>query len=221
MADETDTTEDIADGEDAAPTKKKMAGKTLVLFVILPALLVVGGGGAAAMMLLGGEKETAVVADDAKAGKDAAPKDEPGKAGGDDPKGGDDKKDDGGKGGDDKGGGGGDKPKAIKQIGSSGDPSFYTLPEMLVNLNSGSGRQAYLKLKLTFETDNPAIFDKLDPILPRVQDQFQMFLRELRIEDLDGTAGQYRLRRELLRRVNLAIAPDYVDAVLIEEMLVQ
>ena len=57
--------------------------------------------------------------------------------------------------------------------------------------------------------------------IPRVTDQFNGFLRELRTDDLSGSAGAYRLRLELLRRVNLVIAPMQINAVLIEEMLVQ
>jgi flagellar FliL protein len=41
------------------------------------------------------------------------------------------------------------------------------------------------------------------------------------MEDIAGSAGYSRLQLELLKRVNLAIAPAQVDAVLIEEMLVQ
>ena len=56
--------------------------------------------------------------------------------------------------------------------------------------------------------------------MPRLQDMFQTFLRELRPEDLAGSEGTYQLRTELLRRVNLVIAPSKVNAVLIEEMLI-
>ena len=57
--------------------------------------------------------------------------------------------------------------------------------------------------------------------MPRLQDMFTGFVRELRPEDLSGSAGTYQLRAEILRRVNLIAAPGKVDAVLIEEMLVQ
>ena len=40
-------------------------------------------------------------------------------------------------------------------------------------------------------------------------------------EDLAGSSGTFQLRAEILRRVNLIAAPGKVDAVLIEEMLVQ
>jgi flagellar FliL protein len=57
--------------------------------------------------------------------------------------------------------------------------------------------------------------------LPRVEDTFQVFVRELRASDLDGSAGVYRLREELLRRVNVAVYPAKVDAVLFKDIIVQ
>lgn len=101
------------------------------------------------------------------------------------------------------------------------DVVFYELPEMLVNISSEDGRAAYLKLKLTLEVDSEETVEEIEPAMPRVLDRFQGFLRELRVEDLNGSLGSYRLRLELLRRVNLAVAPLEVRAVLIEEMLVQ
>lgn len=46
-------------------------------------------------------------------------------------------------------------------------------------------------------------------------------MRELRPSDLDGSAGMYRLKEELLRRVNMTVYPAKVDAVLFKELLVQ
>jgi hypothetical protein len=83
------------------------------------------------------------------------------------------------------------------------------------------GRPAYLKLRLTLEAPDDATVATLTEHVPRVTDQFNGFLREMRTDDLAGSAGAYRLRLELLRRVNLVIAPSQVNAVLIEEMLVQ
>jgi flagellar FliL protein len=95
------------------------------------------------------------------------------------------------------------------------------LTELLVNVSTADGRPSNLKLKLTLEAADQDVVDAVEPQLPRVMDQFQSFLRELRVDDLSGSAGSYRLRLELLRRVNLAVAPAQVNAVLIEEMLVQ
>lgn len=99
--------------------------------------------------------------------------------------------------------------------------TFYTLPDLIVNIQSPDGRTTYLKLKLTLETKDAAAATALQKQYPRLKDMFQSFLRELRPEDLAGSAGSYQLRAEILRRVNLIAAPAKVDAVLIEEMLVQ
>ena len=56
---------------------------------------------------------------------------------------------------------------------------------------------------------------------PRIIDHFQVYLRELRVEDLRGSAGIYRLREELLARVNAAVKPTKVENVLFREVLVQ
>lgn len=98
---------------------------------------------------------------------------------------------------------------------------FYDLPDILVNLNS-TGRQAsYLKLKVALEHQDPLSTPKLNELLPRVIDNFQIYLRELRPDDLVGSAGLYRLKEELLIRVNQAVAPLKINDVLFKEMLIQ
>jgi len=97
---------------------------------------------------------------------------------------------------------------------------FYTLPDLVVNMQTPDGKPTFLKLKLTFELPDHATADELDPEMPRLNDMFQTFLRELRPEDLSGSQGTYQLRMELQRRVNLVIAPSKVNSVLIEEMLI-
>ncbi|MBX3430207.1 MAG: flagellar basal body-associated FliL family protein [Hyphomonadaceae bacterium] len=184
-----------AEGE--APAKKKMSGKMLVLFIILPAVLVLGGGGAAAFLLLGGG-----------GGEQHAEANEGhGKA----------------KGGHGEAEGAGEAVPGPNgtTIMHGDDVVFVTLPEMLVNIQGPEGRPAYLKLTLTLEAPDDATVTALGEHIPRVTDQFNGFLREMRTDDLSGSAGAYRLRLELLRRVNLVIAPMQINAVLIEEMLVQ
>lgn len=198
---------------DAAP-KKKLAGKTLVLFIILPALLILGGGGAAAMLLLGGGKEKAEAHASADHGEKKAKADKHAKKK-------DEKKKDG-HGKDDKKGGHGEKDATAAAKVTEGDGVYYvTLPDILVNIGSADGGAAFLKLRLTIEAPDEDVVGVLKPNLPRITDQFQSFLRELRVDDLAGSAGAYRLRLELLRRVNLVAAPAQANAVLIEEMLVQ
>lgn len=98
---------------------------------------------------------------------------------------------------------------------------YVDLPDMTVNLSSVDGRAAFLKLKVALEVSDKATVDKITPVLPRVLDAFQVYLRELRSSDLDGSAGLYRVKEELQRRINTAIAPSHVDAVLFKEILVQ
>ena len=97
---------------------------------------------------------------------------------------------------------------------------FYTPPDIVANMETADGKPTFLKLKLTFELPDHDTADTLDENMPRLQDMFQTFLRELRPEDLSGSEGSYALRMELLRRVNLVIAPAKVNTVLIEEMLI-
>jgi flagellar FliL protein len=98
---------------------------------------------------------------------------------------------------------------------------FYDIPDMTVNLSASPDRPQYLRVKVTLEVDNAHVIDALKPVMPRVIDTFQTHLRELRVTDLEGSAGLFRLRDELTRRVNLAIAPNRIRAVLFRELVVQ
>ncbi len=98
---------------------------------------------------------------------------------------------------------------------------FYDLPELLVNLNTGGRKTSYLKIRISLELEKAEDQAKMEALMPRVIDNFQVYLRELRVNDLKGSAGMYRLREEMLTRVNAAVAPARVNDVLFKEMLVQ
>jgi flagellar FliL protein len=100
---------------------------------------------------------------------------------------------------------------------------FLDMPDVLVNLSQagGSDRTQYLKVKVTLELPDQAMSAQIQPVMPRLMDAFQTYLRELRPTDLDGSAGLYRLKEELTRRVNAAIAPSRINAVLFKEIVVQ
>ncbi len=194
---------DSAEGEDGAAPKKK---KLPLLFIAIPAALVVLGGGGGAAFFLMQPKPASAEADGHGA----------------------EKKDDHGKKAEKKGGGGhgaasgGPADASLGVIAEGPDGvTFFTLPDMVVNIQAPDGRPTFLKLKLTLETRDAHVAEQLQAEMPRMQDMFQGFLRELRPEDLAGPAGSFQLRAEILRRVNLIAAPGKVDAVLIEEMLVQ
>jgi flagellar FliL protein len=99
---------------------------------------------------------------------------------------------------------------------------FVDLPEIMVNLSStGAERTQYLRIKVVLELPEQKMVELIQPIMPRVIDTFQTYLRELRSSDLDGSAGLYRLKEELTRRVNASISPSRINAVLFKEIVVQ
>ena len=98
---------------------------------------------------------------------------------------------------------------------------FYDLPEMLVNLQSNGRKASYLKISIALELVDEDSVQAVETVVPRIIDNFQVYLRGLRIEDLQGTAGLERLREELLLRVNTAAKGKHVSDVLFKEMLIQ
>ena len=113
--------------------------------------------------------------------------------------------------------------KETKAAAATAKPTtFMDVPEVLVNLsNVGADRTQYLKIKVVLELPDPTLQPQIQTAMPRVMDAFQTYLRELRPSDLDGSAGLYRLKEELTRRVNAAISPSRVNAVLFKEIVVQ
>jgi flagellar FliL protein len=191
----TDAPADAAEAapEGEAPDGGKKKPPIMMLAIAgAAALVVVGGGGGAAFFLMA-----------PKGGKAEAPKAHKHEK----------------KGGDGKDAKPGDKNAAQISDGPNG-VIYYTLPDMVVNMQSADGKPTFLKLKLTFELPDDSVVDAIEPNRPRLQDMFQTFLRELRPEDLAGSQGAYQLRMEILRRVNLVVAPAKVNSVLIEEMLI-
>jgi len=99
--------------------------------------------------------------------------------------------------------------------------AFLDIPDIIVNIQTPDSTPAYLKLSVTLELDKVEEKATIEPVMPRIIDRFQGYLRELRVEDIRGSAGVMRLKEELLRRVNLAAAPTPVREVLLKEMIVQ
>ena len=101
--------------------------------------------------------------------------------------------------------------------------AFPDVPDITVNLAQAPGqeRQAFLRLKLALEVSDPKVIAQIQPLMPRLLDTFQVYLRELRSSDLEGSAGVYRLKEELVRRTNIAVYPAKIEAVLFKDVLVQ
>ncbi|HEY4345111.1 MAG TPA: flagellar basal body-associated FliL family protein [Parvibaculum sp.] len=153
-----------AEGGEEGPAKRKLSGKVLILYIVLPLVLLIGAGVGVYMSGLLGSHEPA-------------------------------------------------KPVAAV-------PVFYDLPDFLVNL-SGPAPQHFLKMKVTLQLVDAEAAKRFDAELPRVLDAFQVFLRELRPEDVEGSAGMLRVKEELLRRINLAIQPPLATDILFKEVIVQ
>ncbi|SFL50974.1 flagellar basal body-associated protein FliL [Methylobacterium pseudosasicola] len=181
------------DGEAGADAAPKSKKMLFIIIGAVALLVVVGGGGAFMMMGQGGNAE----------GKAAA-------AGG------------GGHGG---GHGGGGHGEAAKGVGPDGKKPivFVELREMLLNLSPDMPQEKakYAKLRLALELKDAGVEEEVKPLMPRIEDTLQVYMRELRVSDLTGSVGLYRLREELLRRVNVAVYPAKVEAVLFKDVIVQ
>jgi len=112
--------------------------------------------------------------------------------------------------------------QAATEDPATAEPSFYfEVPKIEANLSSASKRGNYLSLSLWLEVKNEEESKKLAGVMPRIIDQFQVYLRSLRIEDLQGADGVQRMRDELLMRAKAAAKPVEVKDVLIKAMLAQ
>jgi len=114
-----------------------------------------------------------------------------------------------------------DKEAAAAAADAKAKTVYYSLGDMIVNLSGEGKHPNYLKVKVSLELADEKDLPMMETIKPRIIDNFQVYLRELRIEDLRGSAGMYRLREELLMRVTEAAQPIRVRDVLFQEMLVQ
>jgi flagellar FliL protein len=111
--------------------------------------------------------------------------------------------------------------KAAGEDAKSSAPVYVDLPDLVANLAMPSGKPTYIKLQAKLEVSKQEDADKVKQAMPRLQDMFQTYLREMRPEELRGSMGTYRLREELLGRANVAVAPTRVNDVLFTQMLIQ
>jgi flagellar FliL protein len=108
-----------------------------------------------------------------------------------------------------------DLPETPPQI------SYVDMDEMIANIQSSDGNPVYLKLVVSLEVTSPEEKAGIEALKPRIRDQFQAYLRELRPDDLKGSAGVMRIKEELVRRTNAAAAPYKVRDVLLKDMIIQ
>jgi flagellar protein FliL len=100
-------------------------------------------------------------------------------------------------------------------------PVFFDMPEIVANLNATGRRASYIRLRSKLELSKPEDAAVVQAAMPRLLDLFSTYLREMRPEELRGSAGTQRLREELIARATLAAAPAKVTDVLFTELLLQ
>ena len=118
-------------------------------------------------------------------------------------------------------GGGSDEEMAASAAEPKTPPVFHDMPEFLVNISNDAGPARYLKMRVAIEVENAEVLANVQTMMPRVVDGFQVYLRELRPEDLDGSAAIVRMKEELLRRLNHTVEPYVINDVLFKEVVVQ
>jgi flagellar protein FliL len=110
---------------------------------------------------------------------------------------------------------------ASAEAARAATPIYIDLPEMVANLNSNPQRPSYVKLVARLEVTKQEDVERVKAAMPRLQDLFLTYMREMRPQELRGSGGTYRLREELIARANLAAAPARINDVLFTQMLVQ
>ncbi|MET3412386.1 flagellar basal body-associated protein FliL [Methylobacterium sp. 1030] len=100
---------------------------------------------------------------------------------------------------------------------------FVDVREMLLNLSPElpQDKAKYAKVRISLELKDAKVEEEVKPLMPRVEDALQVYMRELRASDITNSMGLFRLREELLRRINIALYPAKVDAVLFKDVIVQ
>lgn len=100
-------------------------------------------------------------------------------------------------------------------------PVFMDMPEIVANLNAPGRRPVFMRLRSKLEVSRPEDIAVLQNAMPRLLDLFQVYLREMRPEEMRGSIGTQRLREELMLRANLAASPARITDILFTEILVQ
>lgn len=117
--------------------------------------------------------------------------------------------------------------EATEEHAEQADPAlapntnYVDLEEFLVNLNNPGKQVSFLKMTVTLEIPNMKTKETVESKMPLIRDTFQIYLRELRNSDLQGSAGIHRLREELLMRVNKITDPYPITNILFKEIIVQ
>ncbi|MEM9625097.1 MAG: flagellar basal body-associated FliL family protein [Pseudomonadota bacterium] len=98
---------------------------------------------------------------------------------------------------------------------------FVDLPDLLLNLNVTGKRLRFLKVVTSLEVASEEMAEIVRQMTPRILDNLHLYFRSVSPEELAGPDGVYRIKEDLLVRINDTIQPAVVRDVLVKEMLVQ
>ena len=194
MAEDTEdeTREDGVEGEEGEEEAKKGGLKKMILFIGLPVILVILGGVAGALFFLGGgEEEVVAEGEHGEAHGEASAE---GYADG------------------------------AEHYSENEIPEIFRFEEPFINSIRGEDGRTVLfqvQIAVVFTDHDLAEILAREDIQILLRDEYNDFLRGLRMEDLDGSTGSHRIRMELIRRTNLVLAPKTVDGVLLPDLVLQ
>jgi flagellar protein FliL len=105
--------------------------------------------------------------------------------------------------------------------GDADSSSYIEVPQVIVNLRSGDGQARFLKLRFILVAASSGQVESIKERLPVLLDALQPFLRELRPEDLNGSAAVFRIKEEMLVRASQSLGTGVVRDVLIQDLVQQ
>lgn len=110
------------------------------------------------------------------------------------------------------------EPSAATDVDSS---SYIEVPTVIVNLRGSDGQARFLKLRFIIVAADSGRVNDIKDRLPVLLDALQPFLRELRPDDLNGSAAVFRIKEEMMARATQALGAGGVRDMLIQDLVQQ
>ncbi len=104
--------------------------------------------------------------------------------------------------------------------GGGEGPAFFSLTPFVVNLQDNIGTR-YLKLTLKFELEYPEAESLIKGQLPKIRDALIILLSSKNYAEIGSVEGKYRLRDEIVKRVNRFLEDEPVRGVYFTDFVIQ
>ncbi|MDZ5760938.1 flagellar basal body-associated FliL family protein [Lyticum sinuosum] len=96
---------------------------------------------------------------------------------------------------------------------------YYEMRDIIVQLETDNTK--FLKITLNVKFYDKKAYEKTISILPQVEDVIQSYLRQMQPDGLNSNFSMYKLRGDLLLRMNTLIYPEKIDAIFIKDILIR